>query len=165
MDHLKNRRFIQVCGPSGVGKTTLMQKKLIHFRARGRSCLYLSQSIDSTVGPFCEVFPYTRALYSIARSMLLEIGRNDLVDCLSAKRARSIRRFSGGEGQLFRAAFMLAPNETVFADEPFSALDDNTRLRLEAYLYNFSAANRIIFTSHREFSQPARRLDLSPQLS
>ena len=143
--------FVCLLGPSGCGKTTLLNLVAGFTQASSGSLLVQGKKV-SAPGPDRGVvfqdptlFPWLTVVKNVAFG--LEQQHGDRRDCLPeamhflelvgmADQARTYpRTLSGGMRQRVAIARVLAlKSEVLLMDEPFSALDANTRERLQVEL-------------------------------
>lgn len=160
--------FLAIVGPSGCGKTTLL--RLVHgllrptgglitsgtehivkpSRRRGfvfqSDCLLPWRRIVDNVGFPLELAGTTRArARERARELLGLIGLQDTADKFPGQ-------LSGGMRQRVNLARALAADpDMLLMDEPFAALDAQTREVLQAELLNIWARDRktVLFVTHQ----------------
>ncbi len=162
-----DRGIVQLCGPSGCGKSTLV-----------RLCLGLEKPTDGEIsyGSFSFIernekeianFRNERLGYCGEGSSLLysfslrknlfnllpgadEKKRTDLCTRLSfTKLDKPLTRLSGGERHKAELIFaFLSEKETVFLDEPFSALDSKSKDTLVSIVNEYAETHLVVLINH-----------------
>ncbi len=160
MQKLKKTRFIQIIGPSGSGKTTLLKKIAIQARENKKGCLFIQQSLEMPIRNIQDSIHVSNHMQTV-KNYLIGIGRDKLYEIISSNVSVEKYKFSGGEIQILKLVWTFIYEGIIIADEPYSALDDDTRKKLEKYIFENSKASLIIFTSHRDFSQKCRKINIS----
>ena len=145
--------FVSIIGPSGCGKSTMLLLGVgLEFPTSGE-VLWHGEPIDSPspergiIFQKPNLFPWCTALSAtewglkvrgvpfkerrkIAKQMLTNVG-------LSSFGNHKVNDLSGGMQQRVAVAQVLANDcDTIFLDEPFSALDIQTRMLMQRFLLN-----------------------------
>ncbi len=159
-----------VMGPSGAGKTTLLRLILglekpdegeVVGVPEGKSALFQEDRL----------FPKLSAVKNItmaapqcqeARKLLAELG---LESCME----QPVSTLSGGEARRAALARALAKAGKLLAlDEPFTGLDEESRLRAAAVIRRYRRGRTLILITHREEDLELlgipERIDLSGKL-
>ena len=161
--------FVCILGPSGCGKSTALRLIGDLLRPDGGSIIVDGRDPRETWEHLAFVFqsprlaPWRTALDNVLLGMELRGGRRDR----EQMRARAIkaldlvglthdagkypRMLSGGEKQRVALARALAVEpQIILMDEPFSALDPNTRQRLRAEIVSIwqKTGKTIVFVTH-----------------
>lgn len=154
-----------VLGPSGAGKTTLLRALGGLIRPTAGSVTIGAQSAEQAWARTAYVFqaprllPWRTAIANVELARELRFGHADsgrarsyLELCGIAEHAASYPAvLSGGERQRVALARALAVEpEVIYMDEPFSALDAPTRVRLREELRSIWHRERrtIVFVTH-----------------
>jgi NitT/TauT family transport system ATP-binding protein len=163
--HVDQGEFVALVGPSGCGKTTVLRLAAglekptsgtvdaPAVRGRGVSTAFVFQ--EPTLMPWASVFdnvwlPLRLAGVSRAEAddrvmtMLLSVGLGDFAQAYPAE-------LSGGMKMRTSIARSLVTEPSVLLlDEPFAALDEITRCRLNEDLLTWCAARRltVLFVTH-----------------
>jgi NitT/TauT family transport system ATP-binding protein len=159
--------FICVLGPSGCGKSTLLGALAGHWQATGGSIRVDGQGIE---GPHPDrglvfqqhtLFPWKKVLDNVAFGLKMQgVGRSE-----RRRRARELLelvglagfedrypvQLSGGMQQRVEIARVLINNPRVMLmDEPFGALDAQTRLKMQELLLDVwtRVKTTIVFITH-----------------
>lgn len=156
---INKTKFIQLTGPSGSGKTTLLKKIAQHARSKKKSCLYIEQSLELPLRKITEALHITNHLPTIS-NYLACIGKSQLSENIKNNVSTQEYKLSGGEIQILKISWALIFKGIIIADEPFSALDEVTRIDVEKYIFENTKAEMIIFTSHRPFTQRCKKIDV-----
>ena len=146
-------KFISVIGHSGCGKSTLLQALANFIPHAGYKLLhgqigYVAQDIG--VFPFMTVIDHLKFVTGLSSSAP-EITK--LIDYAGLTKYRDSypATLSGGQVQRlnFIRAFATKP-EIALCDEPFSALDEQTRTQMQLWLLDYWQENKstIIFVTH-----------------
>jgi NitT/TauT family transport system ATP-binding protein len=156
--HLMVRRgeFVSIIGVSGSGKTTLLNALAGFIPATGE--LNLPRRIGVVFQDY-SVFAWMTVAQNIAFG--LNNGRRTSRDEIVSQHLRMIRledhadhypvQLSGGQMQRVAIARALAPNpDIILMDEPFGALDRDTRERMQAWLLAVWSEEHktILFVTH-----------------
>src|ERR1700742_3634802 len=161
--------FVCILGPSGCGKSTALRLIGDLLRPDGGSIIVDGRDPRETWEHLAFVFqsprlaPWRTALDNVLLGMELRGGRGDR----EQMRARAIkaldlvgltndagkypRMLSGGEKQRVALARALAVEpQIILMDEPFSALDPNTRQRLRTEIVSIwqKTGKTIVFVTH-----------------
>lgn len=164
---IMNGEFICLLGPSGCGKSTLINVIAGLEHATEGSAVLNGKVIDEP-GPdkvmmFQEpaLFPWLKVIDNVEFGLLLEGGnkkevRNTALEMLDKVRLSNFKdaylhQLSGGMKQRVALARCLAMNSDVLLmDEPFSALDSQTRFILQMELQRIwlETKKTIIFVTH-----------------
>ncbi|GGM24310.1 ABC transporter ATP-binding protein [Paraliobacillus quinghaiensis] len=161
---VKHGEFVSLLGPSGSGKSTLFHLIGGMYRPDAGTFYLDGNDITGERGAISytpqspALFPWRTILenvvlgaeiqgkpdYKKARAMLEKAGLAGYEDAYP-------HQLSGGMRQ--RVAFvraLLSPQDFICLDEPFSALDEFTRLEMQKWLLNIWEENRqsILFVTH-----------------
>ena len=149
-----------VMAPSGTGKTTLLRLILgLEQPEEGRISGIPTRK--SALFQEDRLFPQLSALKNLrmampkwneeeARRLLSELG---LEDCLN----QPVATLSGGQAR--RAALaraLLYPGELLALDEPFTGLDEDSRLRAAEVIRRFRRGRTLLLVTHREEDKHAK---------
>jgi NitT/TauT family transport system ATP-binding protein len=162
--------FVVIVGPSGCGKTTLLN--LLSGHLKPTSGKIKSEGIIRTVYQHDGLFPWLTVTENISmglRSITNEAERkkelNELFELINLKEFEHHypHELSGGMRQRVELARVLAgDSDILLLDEPFSALDYQTRLRLRNELNRLlvKRPRTVIFVTHdiEEAAQLADRV-------
>lgn len=165
--HIKNGEFVCILGPSGGGKTTLLNI-IAGFEEKTTGELFFNdveiKGIDTDrVVMFQEaaLFPWLKVIdnveFGIKMKGLKKSERRataleylEMVDLVKFQNSY-IHELSGGMKQRVALARALAmDSKLLLMDEPFSALDEGTRKNLHGELLNIwkKSGKTIIFVTH-----------------
>lgn len=166
---IRNREFCFILGPSGCGKSTLLRiiGDLLsvsqgEVRVAGRAPHEAWQDI-AYVFQSPRLAPWRNALDNVLLGLELRFGRGDRQE--RTKKARNLLQLvglgndmekypamlSGGERQRVAIARALAVQpKVILMDEPFSALDPQTRSRMRAEVERIwlETGKTIVFVTH-----------------
>jgi NitT/TauT family transport system ATP-binding protein len=163
--HVAHGEFVALVGPSGCGKTTVLRlaagletptRGTIDapaLRGNAASTAFVFQ--EPTLMPWASVFDNVwlplrlagvsrAAAHDRVTTMLLNVGLNEFVEAYPAE-------LSGGMKMRTSIARSLVTEPSVLLlDEPFAALDEITRSRLNDDLLTWCAARRltVLFVTH-----------------
>lgn len=159
---LQQGEFVCVVGPSGCGKSSLLRLAaglesssagLVSRSAQEGACGFVFQ--DPTLMPWATVFDNVwlpLRLRGLSRSeaasrietLLASVGLADFADALPAELSGGMRM----RASIARA--LSAEPQLLLMDEPFAALDEYTRLRLNVELLQWWQARRmsVLFVTH-----------------
>ncbi len=161
--------FLCILGPSGCGKSTCLRLMGDLLQANGGTVRVDGRTPAEAWDQLAYVFqaprlvPWRTALGNVMLAMELRFGRGARRDMESKGRAlldlvglandieKYPRMLSGGERQRVAIARALAVEpKIVLMDEPFSALDLNTRRRLRAQMISIweETGKTIVFVTH-----------------
>ncbi len=162
--HVKSGEFVSIVGPSGSGKSTLFSLIGGIFKPNTGSIKLDGKNINGLRG-HVSYMPQQPALLpwrSILENVILG---GELSGSVDQEKARELlvkagladyekaypHELSGGMKQ--RAAFirsLVSPQEIMCLDEPFSALDELTRLQMQKWLLSVWEENRrsVLFITH-----------------
>lgn len=159
-----------VMAPSGTGKTTLL-RLILGLEQPEEGSISGIPARKSALFQEDRLFPQLSALKNLrmampkwneeeARRLLSELG---LEDCLN----QPVSTLSGGQAR--RAALaraLLYPGELLALDEPFTGLDEASRLRAAEVIRRFRRGRTLLLVTHREEDLPlleiAERIALPP---
>ena len=141
-----------VLGPSGSGKTTLMRilsgldyDYIGHIENQPQHPMILFQE-DRLIGN----------ISALSNMMLLAHDRDSAMDRLRAAGLgddwrKTVSELSGGmRRKLAIARFMLLDGDALFLDEPFRALDEESKRKAAADLRSFRRGRTMVFITHDE---------------
>ena len=162
--HVKEGEFVSILGPSGSGKSTLFNLIGGLLTPESGSITLQGNKINGKRGSISfmpqtpSLLPWRTTLQNVllgqelqgridkntAKEMLERAGLGDYIDSYP-------HQLSGGMKQ--RAAFiraLLSPQPIICLDEPFSALDELTRLDMQKWLLDIWDAHRptVLFVTH-----------------
>ncbi|MCM3118109.1 ABC transporter ATP-binding protein [Neobacillus sp. MER 74] len=156
--------FVSIIGPSGSGKSTIFNLIGGILSPDEGEILLEGKSINGKRG-LISYMPQTSSLFpwrTILENVLLGQELQGKKDVEAAREMLSIAGLSDYEnaypnmlsgGMKQRAAFiraLLSPQEVICLDEPFSALDELTRLEMQKWLLEMWESHRrtILFITH-----------------
>ena len=146
-----------VMAPSGVGKTTLLRLILgLEKPDAGRICGV--PAAKAALFQEDRLFPRLSALKNIrmavkctedqAKEVLSALGLSDCWD-------KPVYTLSGGQARRVALARALAhPGELLALDEPFTGLDEESRLRAAETIRRFRHGRTLILVTHRREDLP-----------
>lgn len=162
--HVKEGEFVSILGPSGSGKSTLFNLIGGLLAPETGNIILQGEKINEKRGSISfmpqtpSLLPWRTTLQNVllgqelqgkadketAKEMLDRAGLGDYIDSYP-------HELSGGMKQ--RAAFiraLLSPQPIICLDEPFSALDELTRLDMQKWLLNIWETHKptILFVTH-----------------
>ena len=162
--------FVVLVGPSGCGKTTLLNILAGSLPPTGGTVT--AQGVRRTVYQQDGLFPWLTVAENIALGLREEVNaaerarqQQELLDLIRLREFSAYypHQLSGGMRQRVELARALAGHSDILLmDEPFSALDYQTRLRLRRELVHALAARprTVVFVTHdiEEAAQLADRV-------
>lgn len=165
LDHLsldlKEGGIYALMGPSGRGKTTFLHILMGIVPADEGKLLGFSKKRITAVFQEDRLFPFLTAAENIAavsRSRCFfsasELsGYNEILAELLPASSLSlpVRSFSGGmkrRASLARA--LLVPSDLLILDEPFTGLDEASRLQTMSFLLKYRNERTLLFSTHRK---------------
>lgn len=167
---VKHGEFVVLVGPSGCGKTTLLNILSGYFKPVSGNVKI--NGIIRTVYQQDGLFPWLTVIENIGMSLryvknneAFEKEIKDLVELIHLKGFENHypHQLSGGMRQRVELARVLAgDSDILLMDEPFSALDYQTRLRMRHELVRLLAKRQrtVVFVTHdiEEAAQLADRV-------
>ena len=165
LDHLsldlKEGGIYALMGPSGRGKTTFLHILMGIVPADEGKLLGFSKKRISAVFQEDRLFPFLTAAENIAAvsrnrcffsASELSSYNEILAELLPASSlALPVRSFSGGmkrRASLARA--LLVPSDLLILDEPFTGLDEASRLQTMSFLLKYRNERTLLFSTHRK---------------
>lgn len=165
LDHLsldlKEGGIYALMGPSGRGKTTFLHILMGIVPADEGKLLGFSKKRISAVFQEDRLFPFLTAAENIAAvsrnrcffSASELSGYNEILAELLPASSLSlpVRSFSGGmkrRASLARA--LLVPSDLLILDEPFTGLDEASRLQTMSFLLKYRNERTLLFSTHRK---------------
>lgn len=163
--------FVAILGLSGCGKSTLL-KAICGFTEYQGGSIYLDGSCIDTVPPHkrgmtlvfqdLRLFPHMKLWENVAFPLKMQgIKKQErreramellsLVD-LNGLESRKPAEISGGQQQRVALVRALAMKPRILLmDEPFSGLDDDTRMEMQALLKNLHKKTKpsVLFVTHQ----------------
>ena len=159
-----------VMAPSGAGKTTLLRLILglekpddgaILGVPGGKSVLFQEDRLFPQLSAVKNIrMAVPRCSVEEARGLLEALG---LGDCLE----QPVSTLSGGQARRAALARALAcPGQLLALDEPFTGLDEESRLQAAGAIRQYRRGRTLILVTHREADLPlldiSERIDLIP---
>lgn len=157
---VKRSEFLSIIGPSGCGKSTIINLIAGFFRPSSGSITLKGTSIKSP-GPDRGVIFQEDSLFpwmTVEENIRMSINKKSksieyYLDLVGLKGFNSAYPFelSGGMKQKVSIARILALNpDVILMDEPFSSLDEQTRIKLDYELKELwgNEKKTIIFVTH-----------------
>ncbi len=165
LDHLsldlKEGGIYALMGPSGRGKTTFLHILMGIVPADEGKLLGFSKKRISAVFQEDRLFPFLTAAENIAAvsrnrcffsASELSSYNEILAELLPASSlSLPVRSFSGGmkrRASLARA--LLVPSDLLILDEPFTGLDEASRLQTMSFLLKYRNERTLLFSTHRK---------------
>lgn len=165
LDHLsldlKEGGIYALMGPSGRGKTTFLHILMGIVPADKGKLLGFSKKRISAVFQEDRLFPFLTAAENIAAvsrnrcffsASELSSYNEILAELLPASSlSLPVRSFSGGmkrRASLARA--LLVPSDLLILDEPFTGLDEASRLQTMSFLLKYRNERTLLFSTHRK---------------
>lgn len=165
LDHLsldlKEGGIYALMGPSGRGKTTFLHILMGIVPADEGKLLGFSKKRISAVFQEDRLFPFLTAAENIAAvsrnrcffsASELSSYNKILAELLPASSlSLPVRSFSGGmkrRASLARA--LLVPSDLLILDEPFTGLDEASRLQTMSFLLKYRNERTLLFSTHRK---------------
>ena len=165
LDHLsldlKEGDIYALMGPSGRGKTTFLHILMGIVPADEGKLLGFSKKRISAVFQEDRLFPFLTAAENIAAvsrhrcffsASELSSYNEILAELLPASSlSLPVRSFSGGmkrRASLARA--LLVPSDLLILDEPFTGLDEASRLQTMSFLLKYRNERTLLFSTHRK---------------
>ena len=165
LDHLsldlKEGGIYALMGPSGRGKTTFLHILMGIVPADEGKLLGFSKKRISAVFQEDRLFPFLTAAENIAAvsrnrcffsASELSSYNEILAELLPASSlSLPVRSFSGGmkrRASLARA--LLVPSDLLILDEPFTGLDEASRLQAMSFLLKYRNERTLLFSTHRK---------------
>lgn len=165
LDHLsldlKKGGIYALMGPSGRGKTTFLHILMGIVPADEGKLLGFSKKRISAVFQEDRLFPFLTAAENIAAvsrnrcffsASELSSYNEILAELLPASSlSLPVRSFSGGmkrRASLARA--LLVPSDLLILDEPFTGLDEASRLQTMSFLLKYRNERTLLFSTHRK---------------
>lgn len=165
LDHLsldlKEGGIYALMGPSGRGKTTFLHILMGIVPADEGKLLGFSKKRISAVFQEDRLFPFLTAAENIAAvsrnrcffsASELSSYNEILAELLPASSlSLRVRSFSGGmkrRASLARA--LLVPSDLLILDEPFTGLDEASRLQTMSFLLKYRNERTLLFSTHRK---------------
>ena len=165
LDHLsldlKEGGIYALMGPSGRGKTTFLHILMGIVPADEGKLLGFSKKRISAVFQEDRLFPFLTAAENIAAvsrnrcffsASELSSYNEILAELLPASSlSLPVRSFSGGmkrRASLARA--LLVPSDRLILDEPFTGLDEASRLQTMSFLLKYRNERTLFFSTHRK---------------
>ena len=165
LDHLsldlKEGGIYALMGPSGRGKTTFLHILMGIVPADEGKLLGFSKKRISAVFQEDRLFPFLTAAENIAAvsrnrcffSASELSSYNEILAELLPASSLSLpgRSFSGGmkrRASLARA--LLVPSDLLILDEPFTGLDEASRLQTMSFLLKYRNERTLLFSTHRK---------------
>jgi NitT/TauT family transport system ATP-binding protein len=154
---VKPGEFVVLIGPSGCGKTTLLN--LLSGHVNPVSGKILKRGIIRTVYQSDSLFPWLTVSENIKMglgALNLAQKKQDLKELIELIHLQGFENYfphqlSGGMRQRVELARVLAgDSDILLMDEPFSALDYQTRIRIRRELVDLLAkrARTVVFVTH-----------------
>ncbi|GAA0307230.1 ABC-type nitrate/sulfonate/bicarbonate transport system ATPase subunit [Gracilibacillus halotolerans] len=161
---IKDGEFVSLLGPSGSGKSTLFHLIGGLFAPDSGSITLDGEDITGKRGKISympqspSLFPWRSVLDNVllAQELKEKPNRDKAIEMLnkvglSEYKESYPRELSGGMKQ--RAAFvrsLLSPQKAMLLDEPFSALDEFTRMEMQKWLLSIweEAKPTVLFVTH-----------------
>lgn len=165
LDHLsldlKEGGIYALMGPSGRGKTTFLHILMGIVPADEGKLLGFSKKRITAVFQEDRLFPFLTAAENIAAvsrnrcffsASELSSYNEILAELLPASSlSLPVRSFSGGmkrRASLARA--LLVPSDLLILDEPFTGLDEASRLQTMSFLLKYRNERTLLFSTHRK---------------
>ena len=165
LDHLsldlKEGGIYALMGPSGRGKTTFLHILMGIVPADEGKLLGFSKKRISAVFQEDRLFPFLTAAENIAAvsrnrcffsASELSSYNEILAELLPASSlSLPVRSFSGGmkrRASLARA--LLVPSDLLILEEPFTGLDEASRLQTMSFLLKYRNERTLLFSTHRK---------------
>ena len=165
LDHLsldlKEGGIYALMGPSGRGKTTFLHILMGIVPADEGKFLGFSNKRISAVFQEDRLFPFLTASENIAAvsrnrcffSASELSGYNEILAELLPASSLSlpVRSFSGGmKRRVSLARALLVPSDLLILDEPFTGLDEASRLQTMSFLLKYRNERTLLFSTHRK---------------
>lgn len=165
LDHLsldlKEGGIYALMGPSGRGKTTFLHILMGIVPADEGKLLGFSNKRISAVFQEDRLFPFLTASENIAAvsrnrcffSASELSGYNEILAELLPASSLSlpVRSFSGGmKRRVSLARALLVPSDFLILDEPFTGLDEASRLQTMSFLLKYRNERTLLFSTHRK---------------
>ena len=165
LDHLsldlKEGGIYALMGPSGRGKTTFLHILMGIVPADEGKLLGFSNKRISAVFQEDRLFPFLTASENIAAvsrnrcffSASELSGYNEILAELLPASSLSlpVRSFSGGmKRRVSLARALLVPSDLLILDEPFTGLDEASRLQTMSFLLKYRNERTLLFSTHRK---------------
>ena len=165
LDHLsldlKEGGIYALMGPSGRGKTTFLHILMGIVPADEGKLLGFSNKRISAVFQEDRLFPFLTAAENIAAvsrnrcffsASELSSYNEILAELLPASSlSLPVRSFSGGmKRRAALARALLVPSDLLILDEPFTGLDEASRLQTMSFLLKYRNERTLLFSTHRK---------------
>ena len=165
LDHLsldlKEGGIYALMGPSGRGKTTFLHILMGIVPADEGKLIGFSNKRISAVFQEDRLFPFLTASENIAAvsrnrcffSASELSGYNEILAELLPASSLSlpVRSFSGGmKRRVSLARALLVPSDLLILDEPFTGLDEASRLQTMSFLLKYRNERTLLFSTHRK---------------
>ena len=148
-------KITAIMGPSGCGKTTLLRLLLglekpdsgeIYLPSGKIVAVFQEDRLSEPLSAVANIRLVCPAMtHTVARDLLLALGFKE-EDC-----GKPVSTLSGGMRRRVAIARALAPNpDAVILDEPFSALDAETKQTVMALLKQRLVGKTVLFVTHDE---------------